>query len=96
MKAKFYVPLMALLLLNIKVAAANDFEPVTKIDNLMETVIIGTCIFALLLLLLWLFRLTKRLQSEERANNQFGTQRIKRQVNSLEAEEIDHLVSRGL
>lgn len=94
MKAKFYVPLMALLLLNIKVAAANDFEPVTKIDNLMETLIIGTCIFALLLLLLWLFRLTKRLQSEERTNNQFGAQRLKRQVNSLEAEQIDHLVSR--
>jgi len=95
MKAKFYLPITTLLLLNIKFAAADDFEPVARIDNLMESLIIGTCIFALLLLLLWLFRLVKRLQSEECANNQFGGQWLKGQVNSLDAEQINHLVTRN-
>ena len=95
MKAKFYLPIMTLLLLNGKFAAADDFEPIPKIDSLMETLIIGTCIFALLLLLLWLFRLVKRLQSEAHANNQYGGQWLKGQVNSLDAEQINHLVSRN-
>jgi cytochrome c oxidase cbb3-type subunit 1 len=55
--------------------------------------VIGTCIFALLLLSLWLFRLVKRLQSEEHANIQYGRQWLKGQVNSLDAEQINHLVS---
>jgi cytochrome c oxidase cbb3-type subunit 1 len=97
MKFKIYLTIGLLGMLLLIPGAATYAAEVLKPDPAFNTgacIIIAVTIFLLLLLLLWLIRLARGLKEDEAAQEKFGDKWIFRQINSLDARQLDQLISR--
>ncbi|SDI77848.1 cbb3-type cytochrome c oxidase subunit I [Mucilaginibacter sp. P19] len=97
MKLKFYLTISLIGVLLLIPGAAAYAADVLKPDHAFNTgacIIIAVTIFLLLLLLLWLIRLARGLKEDEVAQEKYGDKWIFRQINSLDAPQLDQLISR--
>ncbi|WP_243770730.1 MULTISPECIES: cbb3-type cytochrome c oxidase subunit I [Mucilaginibacter] len=96
MKFKIYLTLSLIGMLSIP-GTATYAADVLKPDPAFNTgacIMIAVTIFFLLLLLLWLIRLARSLKYDEAAQEKHGDKWIFRQINSLDARQLDLLISR--